>query len=560
MSRMKFGQKIYGIVGLIFIAMIAVSWIQVRQFTHDLEAQKRVELKDQIDIALGIVKAEYDAITTEGISVVEAQKRAAARLGVLRYGDGNYFWINDMRSKIVMHPVRPELNGRDVSDMKELNGQAIFVAFVDTVRRHGGGYVDYRWPKPGTDQPQQKFSYVAGFEPWQWVVGTGVYVDDMEKQIADAVRHTLIIAGLLMVVTAAIAVFVVRGMSHAIRTMTGAMNDLAAGRTDIALPAVKGSDEIGEMAKALTVFRQNLLRVVALRKENTEKDQQAAEQRQATLARLAHDLEGTVRKVADDLGSTALQIGTNAGVMEQLAHQTTEQANGVSSASTDAAGNVQIVATATAQLAASISEIGNQVTRAAGVASQAVEQGSRANHSVATLETAIGRIGEVIALINAIAAQTNLLALNATIEAAHAGEAGRGFAVVAQEVKILAGQTAKATNDIGAQICAVQEATRDVIGTIEGITATIAEISSISAEVASSVQEQQSATDEIASSVARAASGTQRISHNIGTVAIAANEAGDKAVELKRASEYLNQQSATLGMTIDQFLQDMRAA
>jgi methyl-accepting chemotaxis protein len=188
--------------------------------------------------------------------------------------------------------------------------------FVDTVRRHGGGYVDYRWPKPGSNQPQQKFSYVAGFEPWQWVVGTGVYVDDMEKQIADAARHTLIIAGLLMVMTAAIAVFVVRGMSHAIRTMTGAMNDLAAGRTDIVLPAVKGSDEIGEPAKALTVFRQNLLRVATLRNENTEKDRQAAEQRQATLARLAHDPEGSVRKVADDLGSTALQIGANAGVME----------------------------------------------------------------------------------------------------------------------------------------------------------------------------------------------------------------------------------------------------
>jgi methyl-accepting chemotaxis protein len=195
------------------------------------------------------------------------------------------------------------------------------------------------------------------------VVGTGVYVDDMEKQIADAARHTLIIAGLLMVMTAAIAVFVVRGMSHAIRTMSGAMNDLAAGRTDIVLLAVKGSDEIGETAKALTVLRQNLLRVATLRNENTEKDRQAAEQRQATLARLAHDPEGSVRKVADDLGSTALQIGANAGVMEQLAHQTTEQANGVSSACTDAAHNVQTVATATAQLATSISEIGNQVTQ-----------------------------------------------------------------------------------------------------------------------------------------------------------------------------------------------------
>jgi len=231
----------------------------------------------------------------------------------------------------------------------------------------------------------------------------------------------------------------------------------------------------------------------------------------------------------------------------------------VSSASADAAGNVQAVAAATEQLVTSISRIGSRVALAANVARHAVEQGTKACQSVAVLKTAAERIGEVVALISAIASQTNLLALNATIEAARAGEAGNGFAIVAQEVKALAGQTARATEDIGVQINAVQDATHDVSATIEDISGTIAEISSISDEISTSVQEQEGATGEIARSVAQAASGTQRISQNIGNVATAANETRDKATDLKRASEELSRQSEALDTSIGEFLREMRA-
>ena len=558
--RATLTQKVYGFIGLIFVAVAGVSWFQVQQFAKDLEAQKRLELKNHVDVALSLIKGEYAAIDTEGISVAEAQRRAAAHVRSLRYGSDDYFWINDMDVKVVMHPFKPEWTGTDGRGVKDpVTGVRLFVAFVDKVRSQGSGYIDYVWPKPGSSQPQQKFTYVAGFEPWHWVVGTGVYVDDIQAQIGGTARRTLLIVSLTIVAAAAGAMFVARRMSSAIRVMIGAMNDLAAGKADVTLPNVNRSDEIGDMAKALKIFHENLLYVASLRKKNTDQEQQAAEQRRITLSELAKNLEGSVHRVVNAVGSTALRIDASAGAMEQLAHQTTEEAQVVSSASADAAGNVQAVAAATEQLVTSISRIGSRVALAANVARHAVEQGTKACQSVAVLKTAAERIGEVVALISAIASQTNLLALNATIEAARAGEAGNGFAIVAQEVKALAGQTARATEDIGVQINAVQDATHDVSATIEDISGTIAEISSISDEISTSVQEQEGATGEIARSVAQAASGTQRISQNIGNVATAANETRDKATDLKRASEELSRQSEALDTSIGEFLREMRA-
>ena len=286
----------------------------------------------------------------------------------------------------------------------------------------------------------------------------------------------------------------------------------------------------------------------------------AAAERRATMEQLAGQLDESVKTVAQALAEAAARIEQNAVVMSGQAERTTEQARTALAASDEAIANVQTVSSATEELAATIAGIGEQVSEASRIAGEAVDEAKRVGDKVAALGSATSRIGEVLGLINAIASQTNLLALNATIEAARAGDAGRGFAVVAQEVKSLAAQTAKATEDIAAQISGVQEATGDVMGVIDAISATIERIDGISSAVASAVLEQRKATEEIAHNVGQAASGTRMISSNIDSVSKEAAETAGKAVELRTASVDLTRQSETLREKVDRFIGEIRAA
>ena len=351
----------------------------------------------------------------------------------------------------------------------------------------------------------------------------------------------------------------VRNVSTPVKRMTGVMGKLAEHDLSVAVTGIERKDEIGAMAQAVQVFKDNMIKGDEL--AAAQKAEQAAKEARALKVNaLTQAFDASIGTVVQSVSSQATQMESSAQSLSATAEEATKQSAAVAAASEQASANVQTVASAAEELSASIAEISRQVSQSSKIAANAVDDAEKANQMVQGLVQASQKIGEVVALITDIANQTNLLALNATIEAARAGEAGKGFAVVAAEVKNLATQTAKATEEIGVQITGVQGATQNAVHAIQTIGKTIGEINGITSAIAAAVEEQSAATKEIARNVEQAATGTQEVSSNISGVGQAANDTGSAAGQVLASARDLSQQSESLKSVVTKFLVDVKAA
>ncbi len=550
------------IVGAICMALVATSVLLVAR--DQLITERTEKAQAIVDAVWQIADGFQQAAAAGKMTEEEAKAKFFAVASSVWYeGHTNYVFIYDTETGIcVANPGVSTLLGKDMRPIKDANGLPFASMMVDIARQGGAGSsIRYTFLRSSTDPtPLDKVAFARGFTPWHLMIGTAQYISAIDASFWSMVRTASVVIVILMLLSIAIAWAITRSVVKPLSGLKERMASLSAGDLQAPVANADRSDEIGQMARTVGVFRDAMIETNRLREQQAATESRQAAQRKTDMNRLANQFESEVGEIITLVSSAASQLESSAGTLSKTADTVQTVSQRAADASSDASTSVHSVAAASEELASSVVEIGRQVDASARIASEAVDQAKKTDARISQLSQAAARIGDVVDLIKTIAGQTNLLALNATIEAARAGEAGRGFAVVAAEVKTLAEQTAKATGEISQQIEDIQSATEDSVVAIKEIGATIARISEISSTIASAVEEQGAATQEISRNVQRAAEGTSRGAADISDVQRGVGETGAASSQVLSAAQSLSNESSRLKREVAKFMDTVRAA